>query len=224
MISDMFYPRLCRSCDKRPPVKDRLFCTHCLYKLPYTSFENPEDNLFTQHFWGRIPIVYGLSLFYYVRNGPVPSMIKQLKYNGQSKLGKALGAELGLFMKGTELKEEIDIIVPVPIHPRKKRTRGYNQAQMIAEGLAKELNIAIDKECLVRTNFNASQTKKTRNERVKDLAKSFALSSDSISNKHILLVDDVLTTGATLEACGTELLKAENVKLSLATLAQGFPN
>lgn len=224
ILSQLFYPNLCRSCDNRPPIKDRLFCTHCLCKLPFADIDAPHDNSFTRHFWGRLPVKYGLSLFYYVQNGPVPRLIKALKYNGQSILGKKLGREFGVLLKNSPFLNEIDLIIPVPIHPKKLKIRGYNQALVIAEGMAEELCIPINAECLIRSNFNASQTLKTRNERVIDLGKSFTLASPDISGKHVLLVDDVLTTGATLEACGLELLKADNIEISLATLAQGLPN
>lgn len=224
LLNQIFYPNLCRSCDKKPPVPGRLFCAYCLFHLPYASFDSPGNNEFIRHFWGRVLIKYGISLFYYVQNGPVPEMIKSIKYKGAGNLGKDLGRELGIQIKACAFISEIDLIVPVPIHPKKKRIRGYNQAQMIAEGLSKELKIPVGENVLERSNFNESQTRKTRNDRVKDLRESFVLGKKDISNKHILLVDDVLTTGATLEACSTELLKQEGVKVSLATLAQGLLN
>lgn len=224
-LINLVYPSLCHACEEMPVFQDRPFCTHCMYTLPFTKFNKNTENQFTRHFWGRIPIERGYAMFYYIKGGPIPKMVKRIKYQNDVRLALSLGKEYGLILKNHASMKSIDYIIPVPIHKKKRRIRGYNQAQLIAKGLSEVLEIPILNDVLVRTQFNASQTTKIRKDRIDNLALSFELkdkNSFKIVDKHVLLLDDVMTTGATLEACGLQILKAKNVKLSLATIALGL--
>jgi ComF family protein len=226
-ISSLFqflYPSLCESCHERYVLKSELFCTHCLYQLPFTNFSYEDENIFTRHFWGRIPIQYGHALFYYVKKGPVPKMIKRIKYKNEPELAIRIGQEYGHHLKTQGIDQSVNYLIPVPSHKKKIRQRGYNQAALLCKGMSRVLGIPILSDVLIRTEYNSSQTTKTRNERVQNLSNSFSVQQNPFtSNDHVLLVDDVLTTGATLEACGAALLaEAPEISLSLACLALGL--
>lgn len=200
--------------------EERHLCLDCLSSLPFTYFWNWKDNPAEQIFWGRVYFQRVASLILYRDESPYRSIIHQFKYNRQVSLGRYLGSMLGKRLKESEPFNGIDAIIPVPLHPFKKWKRGYNQANIIAKAIGKELNVPVLNGILVRTTFTSTQTTKDPQHRWKNVEKAFKLRrGDRIKGCHILLVDDVLTTGATLEACGTALLKAEGCTVSVATLA-----
>ncbi len=216
----LFYPQLCLSCGKNiTPDKDAI-CITCQFKLPKTGFHLEKENLFTDRFWGRIRIESGTAFYHFAKGGRVQHLIHNLKYKGKYEVGIKLGNLYGAALKKSPLYETIDIIIPVPLHPKKELKRGYNQSDMFAKGLSEAMEVDWKKNILIRTKMTETQTKKTRLERLENVQDVFKINnSEILENKHVLIVDDVLTTGATLEACATKILEISNAKVSLATIA-----
>ncbi len=216
----LFYPQLCLSCGKNITPEEDAICITCQFELPKTGFHLEKENLFTDRFWGRINIENGAAFYYFSKGGRVQHLIHNLKYNRKAAVGIELGNLYGKALKNSPLYQNIDIIIPVPLHPKKERKRGYNQSDMFAKGLASSLEVKWDRNILVRTKMTDTQTKKSRLERLENVQDVFKVNnSDSLKNKHVLIVDDVLTTGATLEACAVKILEIPDTKVSLATIA-----
>lgn len=170
--------------------------------------------------WGRAEIQTAAALFLFTKGSRVQHLIHHLKYDGKKEIGVSLGRKFGFQLKRSPLFSQIDLIVPVPLHPRKQKIRGYNQSELFAAGLSESMGIPYLKDGLKRVVHSESQTKKSREERVTKIKEVFAVNKrDLLSEKHILLVDDVMTTGATLEVCATLLLGIPGTKVSLATIA-----
>lgn len=178
------------------------------------------ENEFTERLWGQLPIETGAAFYYFTRKSPVQHALHQLKYHDKPDIGIKIGREFGKMLAQSPLFKGVQIVVPVPLHPRKEQLRGYNQSAMFAQGLAEALDISSAPRGLERRVFAESQTKKKRFERFTNVEATFAVAQpEKIKNKHVLLVDDVLTTGATLESCGKSILEIPGTKLSLATIA-----
>jgi len=179
-----------------------------------------QTNAFTDRFWGRVPIVTGAALYFFSRKSPIQKALHRLKYQNQSDIGTRIGRQLGHLLKQSSLYADLEGIIPVPLHPKKERLRGYNQSAMLAAGLADALRLPVMTGVLIRNAYSESQTRKRRMARFNNVQDVFSVQRpDRIRGKHLLLVDDVLTTGATLEACGQALLQAPDVRLSMATIA-----
>ncbi len=215
----LFYPRLCLACGRGLPPQRDTICISCQYYLPKTNFHLHPENPFTERFWGRIPLEAGAALYHFNKSGRTQKLIHHLKYDHKPEVGIRLGQLYGKYLLESDLFRSIDLIVPVPLHPRKERLRGYNQSAVFAKGLSQSMEVPWRKNILMRKVMTATQTKKSRMERFQNVQNAFILNEEkAIRNKHILLVDDVLTTGATLEVCAICLLKAPNVKVSMATI------
>jgi len=219
-LADLLFPRLCNACD-RPLLKaERVICLKCGYDLPYTDFHLFVDNPLARQFWGRIPLHGATALLYFNKGGKTQKMIHNLKYRQQTGIGLFLGRKIGEHLLNTEHYQDIDLIIPVPLHPRKMRKRGYNQSQFLADGIAEILGIQVNNKTLIRKTATQSQTKKDRYTRFQNLQHTFSVVDKNIlQGKHILLVDDVVTTGATLESCAAELQKYGLKRLSIAAAA-----
>lgn len=216
----LFYPKVCSVCGADLVEGEEVFCISCLYKIPLTRFWNDKENPVAKIFWGRVNIENACAYFFFAKGSKYRPLLHKLKYKGEKEIGTALGLQFGQALKKSELYSSIDFVVPVPLHPKKLRIRGYNQAEAIADGIATGLGTKLSITHLLRTEFTETQTRKTRAERVKNVAEAFAVANKSeIEGKHLLLVDDVVTTGATLEACAAKLLEVENCKVSIAALA-----
>jgi len=216
----IFFPQLCLICQNKKTISNQCFCLSCQQKLPFTDFHLLEENEFLDRFWGRVPIVSGAALFFLFKNGPIEELIYRLKYGDRPSIGVQLGRLYGQSLKKYAQFSTVDLIVPVPLHPIRFRKRGYNQSTQFAIGLAEALMIPYNDRALERILPTTTQTKKTRLERFENVLPAFRVSDfPTLKNKHILLVDDVLTTGATLEACAIRLLEVEGVKISMATIA-----
>jgi len=197
-----------------------VICTDCRFSLPYTDFHLQPDNIVAQQFWGRVKLEAVFALFYFVKGGKVQNLVHALKYKGNKDVGVLLGEMAGSRLAKNEVFKSVDIVIPVPLHKKRLNQRGYNQARCFAEGIARQLNITVETGNLVRPAATETQTHKSRFERFNNMQEVFVIKSpESLEGKHILLVDDVVTTGSTLEACGNQLLKIEGVKLSVATIA-----
>lgn len=217
----LFYPYLCPACLAAPPPRGELLCTGCQYRLPRTNYHLQKENPFTERFWGRLPIETGAALFHFTKGSKTQRLIHQLKYKGRQDVGRRLGEWYGSYLIETEHFRKIECIVPVPLHPRKLWSRGYNQSATIGEGLAKSMGVSHFPNGLRRVQHAETQTKKSRMERLGNVQNNFAVNEpESLTGRHVLLVDDVMTTGATLEACGQKILALNNAtRLSMLTLA-----
>ncbi len=216
----LVYPDLCIACVKESPIKGDDFCVDCMADMPVTTHFNLEDNDFVYHFYGRVPIIHGAALLNFYKGNMVNTMLYRLKYERKKRVGERLGIWLGQEIKKSAFFKNVDLIIPVPIHRKRKIKRGYNQSLVIANALSEILNIPVFHDALLKHLETATQTKKTRSQRTLDLLNTLSLkNSDRLLGKHILIVDDVMTTGATLEACVLKLKEVDGVTFSLATLA-----
>lgn len=223
-IINLFFPNTCQGCADELLGNENTICTKCLYELPLTNFIYSNENPVAQKFWGRVFIHYAASYYYFHKGSRLQSLMHNLKYKKKTEIGQILGTIAGNELKNTRF-EEIDIIAAIPLHISKLRKRGYNQSDYIAEGIAKGMNKPFIKDSIKRLVNTSTQTKKSRFERWENVSDVFAIDNPEIfKNKHILLVDDVLTTGATMESCGQAISKIEGTKVSIFTLAYADVN
>lgn len=216
----LLFPELCAACRETLVANEHIICTDCMFNLPYTNFHLQADNIVAQQFWGKMNVEAAFALFYFTKGGKVQNLLHQLKYNGQQDVGKLMGKMAGEQLLKNKVFNSIDYIIPVPLHKKRLRERGYNQSECFADGLAEKLNAAVEVGNLVRQRATSTQTRKSRFARFENMQEVFAVTApEKLKGKHILLVDDVITTGSTLEACGSELLKIPGLKLSVATVA-----
>ena len=219
-LINLLFPELCNGCGKLLYHGEKEICTKCLYDLPYTDFHLYEDNLVAKQLWGRLPVNAAMAMLYFKKGTKVQNLIHGLKYDGKTEIGIRLGKLLAKKLSQSELYADIDIVIPVPLHQKKLRLRGYNQSEYIATGLAEDLDVSVSTKNLLRNKSTETQTKKARYTRFENMQDVFSvIKPEELADKHILLVDDVITTGATLEACGNVLLNHGIKKLSIAAIA-----
>jgi ComF family protein len=191
----------------------------CIAVMPETNFHAYANNPVEKIFWGRLPLVSATAQYYFTKESLMQHLMHELKYRGNKELGLQMGRLVGNDLQQTHRFCHVDALIPLPLFPGKEKRRGYNQATILCEGIAQMLNVDVLRNVVVRTEHTETQTKKGRTERWQNMEGKFELvNAQKIENKHVLLVDDVITTGATLEACGHELAAAKNAKLSIATL------
>lgn len=218
-LKQIFFPHICAGCGTDLLQEKDLLCMRCLNDLPFTNFHQFKDNPVEKIFWGRIPLVSAFSFLYFTKDSMLQNLLHQLKYGGRKEIGEFLGKKMGENFPGYT-EDPPEAIIPLPLHPAKERKRGYNQSGSIAKGISEIINIPVKDDLVKRAVYTNSQTKKSRVERWDNMAGKFVLNeAEEIYGKHVLLVDDVVTTGATLESCGAELLKIEGLRLSISTLA-----
>lgn len=217
----IFYPQRCCACGSTLYRGERVLCINCIMKMPKTNFHRQKGNLVEKAFWGRVPIERATSYFYFVKGSDFQHLLHNLKYHNHPEVGVYMGEQLGHDLATQPDFSHFDAIIPVPLHPSKLRKRGYNQSEMIARGLSRALKVPIDKKTLYRKVYTETQTRKSRIERWENVSNVFEADPMKILNgKHVLLVDDVLTTGATIEGCANALRKHNpTIKISVATLA-----
>ncbi|MGZ5221320.1 MAG: ComF family protein [Chitinophagaceae bacterium] len=214
----LLFPHVCSGCGSDILNKESMLCMRCIDSMPETNFERHAGNPVEKKFWGRIHLEHATAQYYFTRESLIQQLMHQFKYKGNREVGAQLGKMMGESLKNSN-RFTIDVLIPLPLFPAKEKRRGYNQATVLCEGMAESLQVPVLKDVIIRSQHTDTQTKKGRIERWQNMEGKFVLvKPEAIMNKNVLLVDDVITTGATLEACGTELLKAENVKLSIATL------
>ncbi|MFN0290487.1 ComF family protein [Pedobacter helvus] len=219
-LINLLFPDLCNGCGNLLYRGEKNICTKCLYDLPYTDFHLYEDNLVAKQLWGRMPVNAAMAMLYFKKGTKVQNLIHSLKYKGKTEVGLTLGKLLANRLLKSEMYADIDLVIPVPLHEKKLRQRGYNQSEYIATGLAEGLGVAVGTKNLTRNKSTESQTKKARYTRYENMQDVFSVKNKTdLLNKHILLVDDVITTGATLEACGNVLINNGIKKLSIAAVA-----
>jgi ComF family protein len=218
-VLQIFFPNFCLACGHSLSFEQEFICIECLHTLPFTHYWNIRDNAMEKHLWGRFAFERAVALFHFEKSSGVQSLLHELKYRNEKELGVFLGQMLAEKWKHS-LEDKFDWVIPVPLHPQKERARGYNQSMQFAQGLAQVFGCMASSEFLIRTQPTESQTRKNLFQRLDNVSSVFALQqADVLENKHVLLVDDVLTTGATIEACAVQLNKVSNLKLSIATIA-----
>jgi ComF family protein len=216
----LFYPHNCIGCGSDILENENFLCLECINNLPHTHFAMHANNPVEKIFWGRVAITAAMSEFYFSKASIIQNLIHEFKYKGNKKIGLYLGSLIGESLLNSN-RFHIDAIIPLPLFEKKEKKRGYNQAEILFNGISEVMNIPIIKNNVIRIIPTETQTKKHRAERWQNVEKSFTvLQPEYLEGKHILLVDDVITTGATLEACASEILKVNNVSLSVATLAK----
>jgi ComF family protein len=214
------FPDTCCACGTILFAQETHLCLHCRALLPKTRFHKNRENHLTKIFWGRLQLETGTSLYYFQKGGKVQRLIHQFKYKGNTKLGFYLGQLLGRSIRLSSHYKDIDCIIPVPLHPKRERRRGFNQSAVIASGIASSLSVPCPTHLLVRKEYTETQTRKNRFSRWQNVAEVFETPEpEALINKSVLLVDDVITTGSTLEACAQKLLAIKGVRVWIATLA-----
>lgn len=216
----LFYPHNCTGCGSDLLPADDLLCLRCYHNLPHTDFASLPNNQIEKDFWGRIELVAAYSQFYFAKEFLIQHLIHQLKYKGDTKIGFYLGGIMGKTLLNSNRFSGIDALLPLPLFPGKERKRGYNQATVICNGISSIMNIPVLNGAVIRQQETETQTRKHRTERWENVRSSFKVAKPGeLRGKHLLLIDDVVTTGATLEACGNVILQQGDIKLSIATLA-----
>ena len=217
-ILHVLFPHVCDGCGSDIIDEESSLCMKCIAEMPETNFHLHANNPIEKIFWGRLPIINATAQYYFIKESLMQHLMHQLKYKGNKELGKQLGRLMGYDLQKTGRFNIVNYLVPLPLFPSKEKRRGYNQATILCEGIAEVMDVEILRDVIARTQFTETQTRKGRIERWQNIEGKFELMRpEKIADKNILLVDDVITTGATLEACGHELLQA-SPKLSIATL------
>lgn len=216
----LLFPRCCVVCGRSLAKGEECICAMCNINLPRTNYHLQKDNQVEQLFWGKIPLERATSFFFYRKGSDFRQILHQLKYGGQKEIGAIMGRYMASELTVSGFFEGIDVIIPVPLHKRKQRIRGYNQSEWIARGISAVTGICIDTEVIVRRKHTDTQTRKSTFERWENVDGIFELHhAESLKGKHLLVVDDVLTTGATTVACASRLMEIEGVRISVLTLA-----
>jgi ComF family protein len=216
----LFFPSNCLVCGKRLNNFAVVLCLECEMKMPRTGFGDRWDNPVIKIFWGRVPVTSGTSLFRFEKGSAYQALLHDLKYRGNRKIGVYLGRLLGQELKHTSFSG-CDMLVPVPLHRKRLNQRGYNQSEIIARGVSEVTGIPVITNLLRRTGYSRSQTSMNRQERFENISMAFSLNpvSTDLSGKKILIIDDVITTGATLEACSQVLFSHYNCEIFIATVS-----
>jgi ComF family protein len=220
---DIIFPRTCVACGDVLLGGENLICINCMIDLPRTNSHIQKLDKVSNRFWGKIPVTDTITFLKFSKKGKVQKLLHALKYRNKPEVGKYLGKIYGLDLKAGGFDKKIDLIIGVPLHPTKLKQRGYNQSDCIAEGLSEALDVPYETNAVIRLIHTASQTKKSRIERFQNVENIFeVIDFEMIKNKRIAIVDDVLTTGSTLESLGITLLNAEAKEISIVTIAASY--
>lgn len=216
----LFYPNYCVGCSESLVRGEEIICTRCILEMPQTQSHEDSENPLLRRMSGRIPVAEVLAAFRFTKRGRIQKVLHALKYKNNPEIGIALGRFYGQKLKDSNKPLPFDLIIPVPLHDARLRKRGYNQSAKFAEGLAEKLNIPLGTDVVSRNVRTSTQTRKTKVERWENVARVFkVVSPPVVTGKHILLVDDVVTTGATIEACGSVLVQSGARLVSIACIA-----
>ncbi len=219
-LLNLFFPKVCLSCNNHLLDNELQICTNCRHELPLTNFHDDKSNAVHKTLYGRVQLENATALLHFSKKGRVQQLIHNLKYRGYEEVGDLLGAWLGAELKMIPSYNEIDVVLPVPLHKSKQRARGYNQVDRFARHIASAIKADYQPSVLIKQFNTSTQVFKDRLKRSASKGEMFKIVDDtSLRNKHVLLVDDIITTGATIEDCAEPLLKIEGIKLSLATMA-----
>ncbi len=216
----LFYPKICGGCDVPLAKGEEHLCFNCRLELPFTNFEIIKENPVEKIFRGRVHLEFATSLLFFAKGEKVQNILHNIKYNEQKELAVYIGRIFGERLQNNPYLKDVTAIVPVPLHPQKQHLRGYNQSELFAEGMNEIMKAGLMTDIISRDINTETQTRKTRTERWENVEKAFVVKQPKqLAHQHILLVDDVLTTGATLEACAQTLLQSADCKVSIATVA-----
>ena len=219
-IGNIIYPKLCVACHEALGKHEKIICLKCQIGLPKTDHVLYEDNPVAKKFWGKVPIERALAMYHFHKTSRLQEVMHALKYKGRQDVGIRLGNLMGYHLLQYHLFADVDYLTAVPLHKDKLEKRGYNQSGVIAEGLSEVLNIKYDAEILQRSLYTETQTKKSRLERWNNVKDIFEVNKpDLVAHKHILLLDDVITTGSTLEACALKLIQHRGTRVSIIAVA-----
>lgn len=217
---NLLFPNLCVACNENLVKGEHFVCLKCLNEIPKTNFHLQKENSVEQRFWGKVPIEKATSYFFFQKGSKFQHLLHELKYKNNKEIGEFLGKYSASELINHSFLQNIDLIVPVPLHPKREAKRGYNQSEWICKGISELTQKPMSARNLIRNRENTTQTKKSVFERYENTQGIFEVKNPAeFAEKHILLVDDVLTTGSTIEACMQELQKVENIKISVFTLA-----
>lgn len=216
---NLLFPKVCNSCNNTISDLENVLCVPCRHRLPIAFRKQSNDPNMMQKFYGRFPVVYSASLLYFEKKGIVQEMLHNLKYRGAKELSGFFGGWLGAELKEMSEFREVQLVIPVPLHKQKLRKRGYNQVEGFGKALAQALEVPYRDDILIKISKTGSQVFKTRLLRFEKEEVFSVQHLEDIKYLHVLLVDDIVTTGATLEKCALQLMKAEGVKISVATIA-----
>lgn len=217
----LFYPRVCVACHASLIKGEEVLCTSCLVQLPKTSYHRYDENPVHSRLAGRLPLQFASAFLKFRKGGLVQSLLHELKYNNRPEIGVRIGHLYGMELMDAGMSSAFDVIVPVPLHASRMRKRGYNQSAKFAEGLSEALNISWEESISLRVEATNTQTRKGRVDRWSNVKDAFSVGAvDKVAGKRILLVDDVITTGATIEACGHHLVESGCASLSVACIAE----
>jgi len=219
-LISLFYPRYCAACGNSLWKHEEVICTWCDFHLPRTNFHLDPENPVNRLFWGRVKIENAAAFYFFHKGSRVQHLIHDLKYRGRKDIGNYLGRRFGFYLNQIPAFRSVELLVPVPLHKTKLMVRGYNQSEQFALGLKTSMKIPVDARNLIRTRSSETQTRKSRFGRWENVSGLFAVTApERLTGKHILLVDDVITTGATLEACAGALNEVPGVRISVAAIA-----
>lgn len=219
-LIELFFPRVCCICEKPLVGSEHEICTDCLLNLPESVSAIGENNFVEKRLWGRVKLESATALLIFKQKSNTQKILHEIKYKGNEKLAVTMGRQLGLHLAQSGRFDDIDCLVPVPLFRRKERQRGYNQSLLLCQGIAETFPRPTVTDALIRTRHTDTQTHKNRIERLDNMKGVFAVTdAESLKNKHVLLIDDVITTGATTEACCIALQSVEGIRISVAALA-----
>ncbi len=218
-ILEIFFPTTCVSCGKSVPTQDELFCAHCALGIDFTVYQDPANNEMTRRLIAMQPLRYAVAMLYFVRNSPIQELMHKIKYHQRSELAKRIAETFAEFIKNKLPMSEIDCVTCVPLHAEKKRKRGFNQSEILARTIADLTGVRFA-NFLTRTHLTETQTHFGRMERLDNQKESLHCNKTVGRVRHLLLIDDVLTTGATIETCSDALLTTNpQLQISVATLS-----
>lgn len=219
-LTELLFPRLCVTCGDKLIEQENWICLHCLHHIPRTNYHLEPGNPVAQLFYGRVQIEHATAFFRFSKGSDYQKLLHSLKYKGMKEIGAEIGKHFAIDLIQSPGFSSVDVICPVPLHPDKEKKRGYNQSWWIASGIAQQMNREFSDDNLKRVTATETQTRKNRFERWQNVEGIFDLSNpEAFSGKHILLIDDVVTTGSTLEACAQAIISQSGAKVSIATLA-----
>ena len=219
-IVNLFFPKVCSGCNSFLLTNENVICTVCRHDIPLTNHHLNPDNDASKKFYGRIPILHASALFYFHKKGIVQQLIHNLKYKGHEEIGSIIGEWYAEDLSKMDFIQTVDEIIPVPLHPRKLKERGYNQVTTFGRALSSSLNLPYNDTILVRNKYSKTQSKKNLLGRTEGIESVFDVTfTEKDHDKHFLLIDDVITTGSTLEACSRALLKIPGAKISIVCMA-----